>query len=154
MITLRHPFASAQCVRYSLSTDALSSWLRLTPTDADVSPGSGQPQPPQPDPPPLRRTSSQQPQNARKIWPKLDVNVPGAILRSSSGHFVKHSSKVTLLLSGQAPGVIEPEYTNAATIEGILAVARPSGLLSLEVKVSAPASPSCAPTKVDRLKEP
>lgn len=53
----------------------------------------------------------------------------------SPGHFVKHSSKVTLLLSGQEENATEPVYTNESTIIGILAIPRPSGLLSLEIKV-------------------
>lgn len=140
MITLRHPFANTQFARYSLSTDALTSWLRLTPTDPDVSPGSAQPRPPQADPPPRRQSFAQQVSHRPepKVWPKLEFDVPEAQSKSSSGHFVKHSSRVTLLLSGQANGATEPEYTNGATIEGILAVPRPSGLLALQVKVSRP----------------
>lgn len=55
--------------------------------------------------------------------------------KASPGHFVKHSSKVTLLLSGQEENTSEPVYSNGSTIVGILAIPRPSGLLSLEVKV-------------------
>ena len=138
----RHPFANVQCARYSLSTDALTSWLHLTPTDADASPSGAipqsQPRPPPSDPPPRRRSLSQTPRrhDSWKVWPKLDVDVPGFSSRSSSGHYVKHSSRVTLLLSGQSDGAIEPEYNNGETIEGILALPRPSGLLGLQVKVS------------------
>ena len=52
-----------------------------------------------------------------------------------AGHYVKHSSKLTLLLSGQREGASVPLYSNGDTIEGILAIARPSGVLALDVKV-------------------
>lgn len=62
--------------------------------------------------------------------------VPSWSGKASPGHFVKHSSKVTLLLSGQEEHASEPVYSNGSTIVGILAIPRPSGLLTLEVKVS------------------
>ena len=48
---------------------------------------------------------------------------------------MKHSSKLTLLLSGQREGATIPHYCNGDTIEGILAIARPAGVLALDVKV-------------------
>ncbi|KAI0648144.1 hypothetical protein C8Q79DRAFT_905770 [Trametes meyenii] len=54
---------------------------------------------------------------------------------ATAGHYVKHSSRVTLLLSGQEEGVQMPVYSTGDTIEAILAIARPAGLLALEVKV-------------------
>lgn len=68
----------------------------------------------------------------------LDIDgrpVPSAV--ASPGHFVKHSSKATLVLSGQEEGVDQPTYSSGGIIEGILAVPRPSGLLSIEIKVPA-----------------
>ena len=64
------------------------------------------------------------------------VQAPSWSGKASPGHFVKHSSKVTLLLSGQEENASEPVYSNGDTIVGILAIPRPTGLLSLEVKVS------------------
>ncbi len=48
---------------------------------------------------------------------------------------MKHSSRVTLLLSEQEEGAEVPSYSTGDTIEGVLAIARSSGLLALEVKV-------------------
>lgn len=48
---------------------------------------------------------------------------------------MKHSSRVTLLLSEQDEGAEVPAYSTGDTIEGVLAIARSSGLLALEVKV-------------------
>ncbi|KAI0696433.1 hypothetical protein BC835DRAFT_1271920 [Cytidiella melzeri] len=67
--------------------------------------------------------------------PQLDVDVPVRSSRSSPGHFVKHSSNVTLLLSDQHHGRKVPEYSNGGIIDGIIAVPRPSGLLALEIVV-------------------
>lgn len=53
------------------------------------------------------------------------------------GHYVRHSSRLTLLLSGQREGTCIPSYSNGETIEGILAMARPSLVLALDVKVRA-----------------
>ncbi|KAI0712060.1 hypothetical protein C8Q76DRAFT_476666 [Earliella scabrosa] len=53
----------------------------------------------------------------------------------ASGHFVRHSSKLTLLLSGQRDGACVPSYSSGETIEGVLAIARPSGVLALDVKI-------------------
>ncbi|KAI0365703.1 hypothetical protein BV20DRAFT_953703 [Pilatotrama ljubarskyi] len=54
---------------------------------------------------------------------------------AARGHYVKHSSKMTLLLSGQEEGVDVPAYSTGETIEGIFAIAKPSGLFALEVKI-------------------
>ena len=40
-----------------------------------------------------------------------------------------------MLLSGQREGTSLPHYSNGDTIEGILAIVRPSGVLALELKV-------------------
>ncbi|KAI0784814.1 hypothetical protein C8Q75DRAFT_370701 [Abortiporus biennis] len=58
---------------------------------------------------------------------------------ASPGHYVKHSSRFTLLLSGQddIDRKSDPTYYNGNTIDGILAIPRTSGLLSLEIKVEA-----------------
>jgi len=59
--------------------------------------------------------------------------VPSAV--ASPGHYVKHSSKVTLVLGGQEDCGGQPTYSSESVIEGILAVPRPSGLFSIEIKV-------------------
>ncbi|KAI0822337.1 hypothetical protein BC628DRAFT_1412439 [Trametes gibbosa] len=53
----------------------------------------------------------------------------------SRGHYVNHTSWVTLLLSGQEEGAEMPAYSTGQTIEGVLAVARSSGVLALDVKI-------------------
>ncbi|KAH9847955.1 hypothetical protein C2E23DRAFT_740732 [Lenzites betulinus] len=53
----------------------------------------------------------------------------------AGGHYVKHSSWVTLLLSEQEEGAEVPAYSTGQTIEGSLAVTRSSGVLALEVKI-------------------
>lgn len=66
----------------------------------------------------------------------IDINgrpVPSAV--ASSGHFVKNSSKITLVLGGEEGSTGQPTYSSGSVIEGILAVPRPSGLLSIEIKV-------------------
>ena len=92
---------------------------------------------------------------SRPTVPAIDVNFKDNRLgsskelapwsaRASPGHYVKHSSKATVLLNGQndfSSSAGPPVYTNGATIEGIVAIPRPSGLLTLEVKVSL--SPVC-----------
>ena len=55
--------------------------------------------------------------------------------KSFPSHFVKHTNGITLLLSGQRGDILKPVYSNGDTIVGILAISRPTGLLSLEVKV-------------------
>lgn len=140
MTSRRHPFAYSQHVRYSQSTDTFASWLRLTPEPNIplVPPLSSKP----PAPTALHRSLSQQPQprqyqetDYRETLPTVDVDVPTVSSKSSPGHLVKHSSWVTLLLSGQEEGASEAIYSNGATIEGILAVPRPAGLLALQIKV-------------------
>ncbi|PSR78191.1 hypothetical protein PHLCEN_2v7523 [Hermanssonia centrifuga] len=136
MPTIRHPFASIQYVRNSLSTDALTGWRRgeyqhTVPGEIPPVP----PLPPQVRNEPTRRASPRLPHPSSFLRPSLNIDVPIMSSRSSPGHFVKHSSKITLLLSGQEEGTKEPEYTSGSTIDGILAVPRPSGLLSLQVLV-------------------
>ncbi|KIP06691.1 hypothetical protein PHLGIDRAFT_128118 [Phlebiopsis gigantea 11061_1 CR5-6] len=145
MTSTRHPFAYTQYMRYSQSTDAFATWLRATPEPA-IPPVPPRPLPPK-APAPLARSFSQPPvmyrerresTRARLLPPSppvVDFDTPTVSSRSEPGHYVKHSSWVTLLLSGQEEGVSEPVYCNGATIEGILAVPRPAGLLRLEVKV-------------------
>lgn len=146
MSSVRHPFAYTQYVRYSRSTDTFASWLRMTPESTDIPPVPPLNTIKQPAPQAIRRSQSQPPvprlnldNIRREALPPADVE-SSVTSRSSPGHFVKHSSRVTLLLSGQDEGVCEPTYTNGATIEGILAVPRPEGLLSLQIKVSIPCS--------------
>lgn len=131
----RHPFAAVQYVRNSLSTDTLGAWLRPETRPEDVPPV-----PPLPDRTLSRNQSlppapTRVPRGIGLTRPRLDSDVPAVSSRSSPGHFVKHSSKVTLLLSGQEDGTAMPEYNTGGTIDGILAVSRPSGLLALEVTV-------------------
>lgn len=137
---MKHPFASIQYVRNSFSADTIGSWLRLTP-EPDLPP----PVPPlrtppaQDQPPPERARNRKQSlflsQADRSSRPTVNVNVPAMSSSSSPGHFVKHSSKATLLLSGQEQGVSEPVYVTGGTVDGILALSRPTGLLSLSVVV-------------------
>ncbi|KAI0670875.1 hypothetical protein C8Q78DRAFT_1069599 [Trametes maxima] len=54
---------------------------------------------------------------------------------ATAGHYVKHSSRVTLLLSGQEEGAEMPAYSTGDTVEAILAIARPAGVLALEAKI-------------------
>ena len=77
------------------------------------------------------------PLNDGALVPNRTTFAPRVLARKSdvSGHYVKHSSRITLLLSGQREGAPTPQYSNGDPIEGILAIARPSGILALEVKV-------------------
>lgn len=143
----RHPFAAVQYVRNSLSTDTLGAWLRPETRPEDVPPV-----PPLPDRTLARNQSlppapTRVPRGVGLPRPHLDSDVPAVSSRSSPGHFVKHSSKVTLLLSGQEEGTAMPEYHTGGTIDGILAVPRPSGLLALEVTVSI--NPSLSAQDID-----
>ena len=158
MTSTRHPFAYTQYVRYSQSTDTFTRWLGATPEP--IAPPVPSLSLPVKAPTPLARSLSQPPIMRRERRestrtrllppppPVVDVDVPTISSRSSPGHFVKHSSWVTLLLSGQEEGVSEPVFCNGATIEGILAVPRPAGLLKLEVKVRA-FSPAPNPPPID-----
>ena len=136
---MRHPFAAVQSPRPA--SDALSIASRA----------------PTPDQARLPRTDSKRrayeslsPPSVPAL-PSIDPFstltpnrfTPRILARRSdtNGHYVKHSSKLTLLLCGQPEGVSMPHYSNGDTIEGILAIARPSGVLSLEVKVRSRASP-------------
>ncbi|EKM51699.1 uncharacterized protein PHACADRAFT_261996 [Phanerochaete carnosa HHB-10118-sp] len=131
MPSMRHPYANTRYLSQSLSTDALDSWLQLTP-DTEAAPEQLRAMPQ------LHRTGSSYmsapSDRSSDGLPRVDVCM-SSFASESSGHFVKHSSSATLLLSGQEDGRSEAEYTNGATIEGILAVPRPSGLLSLQVRV-------------------
>ena len=174
---MRHPFASVQYLRNSLSTGTLN-WT-ASKTEKDKSPEETPPVPPIPAS--LHRynsvtvalpvsvsddshtTTSSIP---RRPLPKLPIRIPspqtdvtsrtssvlvnvsavdadgnlrpGPSAVASPGHFVKHSSKVTLLLGAQEESLGQPTYSSGGVIEGILAVPRPSGLLSIEIKVPVP----------------
>ncbi|EIW59118.1 uncharacterized protein TRAVEDRAFT_122036 [Trametes versicolor FP-101664 SS1] len=99
------------------------------------------PPPPQPNrrPPTLDRSVSVP--ALRSVIPLGGIyplpRTPAAVdtKKAKRGHYVKHSSRVTLLLSEQDEGAEVPAYSTGDTIEGILAIARSSGLLALEVKV-------------------
>lgn len=120
--SMRHPFANPQYCRHSLSTDVIAR-------QCDVRDGEHEKaRLVRPEPAP--RSSSTLPGAQRKA-------PPASSTRTSPTHFVKHSSRVTLLLSGQDEGVSTPVYTSGSTIDGILATPRSSGLLSLVVRVSA-----------------
>ncbi|KAI0917449.1 hypothetical protein AcW1_007355 [Taiwanofungus camphoratus] len=108
---MRHPFASVRYSRNSLSSDRLP--LSEHATDPTL---------PAADLHPLTQTRFRPP-------------VSSHCVRTSPGHFVKHSSKVTLLLSGQEDGLSMPVYRGGSTIDGVIAIPRPSGLLYLDVKV-------------------
>ena len=132
-----HPFAAVQHTRSSLSTDNLPIWLRHEMTSREIPPVPPVPRRAQPrspsNPPPIHR--QRMPHTNAPSRPSVDVDVPSAASRGSPGHFVKHSSRCTLLLSGQEEGAKIPQYTTGGTIDGILAVPRPAGLLSLQVTV-------------------
>ncbi|KAI1793365.1 hypothetical protein LXA43DRAFT_239743 [Ganoderma leucocontextum] len=66
---------------------------------------------------------------------KSPIAPPPSRKSNTCGHYVKHSSKLTLLLSGQREGTCVPHYANGDTIEGILAIARPTGVLAVDVKI-------------------
>ena len=130
-----HPYAAVRYVRnsFSVSADNLPLWLRPDARAEDVPPVPPLPQTPQQADASPSTLSTANPVHQRlDLEPTADPAAPAA-----PGHFVKHSSKATLLLSGQEDGVSMPLYTNGSTIEGILAVPRPANLLSLEVTVCA-----------------
>lgn len=134
MPVYQHPFASTEFARRSRSTETLVRWLRQDRDD---------PPPPVPAlpsslaaPKPVAVAAPPTAERPATAPPPIDIDVPIRSSRSSPGHFVKHSSKVTVLLSGQDHSGKIPEYTNGSIIDGIIAVPRPSGLLSLEIVVS------------------
>ncbi|CAL1712354.1 unnamed protein product [Somion occarium] len=161
---MRHPFASVQYFRSSLSSESLESSQEqrvpsrrgenrrvITPAPRLQHPFSAAP-----NSEPVRRARSASLTRATPRIPfSLPRRKPSAISidtqpsgkvgseaiappssgKASPGHFVKHSSKITVLLSGQKENASEPVYSNGATIIGILAIPKPSGLLTLEVKV-------------------
>jgi hypothetical protein len=136
MPLLHHPFASTQYARWSRSTDTLTRLLGHNREGESVPPVPALPQVfqvPKPDvatvPPLVERPLAAPP-------PRVDVHVPMRSSKSSPGHFVKHSSSVTVLLSGQEHCRKGPEYNNGGVVDGIVAVPRPSGLLSLSIMVS------------------
>ncbi|KAI0087010.1 hypothetical protein BDY19DRAFT_893731 [Irpex rosettiformis] len=134
MPVFQHPFASTEFARRSRSTESLVRWLRQerdnepAPPVPALPPSPVAPKPPSVTAPPLVERPSTAP-------PPIDIDVPIRSSRSSPGHFVKHSNKVTLLLSGQEHREKIPEYGNGGIIDGIIAVPRPSGLQSLEIVV-------------------
>ena len=133
----QHPFASTRYARLSRSAEALGRWLRRSSTTIEEPLTSAPPSPV----PALDVSSASGSLTSIDAVPtpsrppaNLDDSIKAAV--GSPGHFVMHSSKVTLLLSGQHNVTNIPVYTNGSTLEGILAVARPAGLLALEVVVS------------------
>lgn len=64
--------------------------------------------------------------------------------KSANGHYVKQSNKITLVLSGQEDGAEEPLFCTGDAIDGMLVVPKPTGLLSLEIKVRSPVLPVLA----------
>lgn len=141
---VRHPFANVHAFRKSLSSPNQNvSWspsqlMPFKPSRSQSTSRSPRALPPRP------QTALAAP---RPVLPTIDVHQRAApselpndpvlwSARASPGHYVKHSSKATILLSGQDDFSSGPVYTSGATIEGILAIPRPSGLLTLEVKVS------------------
>lgn len=168
---MRHPFASVEYFRNSVSTGTLN-WM---PGKTDKEKETEKPPPvpqipislhrynsltvalpassddshattvshsrrPLPKPPLLRIPSPQTDTTSRTSSILVNVSAVDADGRpipsvvASPGHFVKHSSKVTLMLGGQQDGG-PPMYSSGGVIEGILAVPRPSGLLAIEIKV-------------------
>lgn len=138
MPSSQHPFADSRYARLSRSAETLTRWLRGEGRD------EGRPLTSDP----ATRPASQAAKRAMvPVSPALGeseyVSRPPIVASTSSGkpsktsaqHYVKHSSKLTLLLSDQDSGVEIPVYVNGDTIDGILAVARPAGLLSLDIMV-------------------
>lgn len=172
---MRHPFASVQYFRNSLSTGTLN-WTpgktdkekeseKIPPVpsvppllhryntvavaipaySSDDSSHTTTSVPRRPLPrPPLRIPTPQTDSTSRTSSIFVNVSaidpdgrwVPSAV--ASPGHYVKHSSKVTLVLGGQEENGGPPTYSRGSIIEGILAVPRPSGLFSIEMKVPCP----------------
>ncbi|KAH8085415.1 hypothetical protein BXZ70DRAFT_559721 [Cristinia sonorae] len=179
---MKHPFASVQYLRNSLSTGTLN-WMPgkvEKESDRETEKGKVPPVPPLPhnlhrfnslsvavptyspaSDDSHRETSTLLPQRRRPL-PKLPIRIPSPqtdttsasgsssifvnvstvdadgkpLAVASPGHYVKHTSKVTLLLGGQEEEVADqPMYTCGSAIEGILAVPRPSGLQSIDIKV-------------------
>ena len=129
---MRHPFAAVQSPRPASVISILSR-----PSTPDRA-GPSQPakrRPFDPAPPPVPPLPSILPIN--DLAPNRTRYAPQAPAKGANvaGHYVKHSSKLTLLLSGQREGTCVPHYTNGDTIEGILAIARPAGVLAVDVKV-------------------
>lgn len=131
----QHPFASTEFARRSHSTETLVRWLRQDRENEPVPPVPALPSSPvapravvEAAPPAALRPAS--------APPPIDIDVPVRSSKSSPGHFVKHSSKVTVLLSGQEHKEKIPEYSNGGIIDGIIAVTRPSSLLALQILVS------------------
>ncbi|KAI0755063.1 hypothetical protein C8Q80DRAFT_408316 [Daedaleopsis nitida] len=127
---MRHPFAAPQIPRpqslFSLRSKALSQEQEIPP------PVPPKRQPIQ-APPALPPRSSILPLGG--LIPNRSHSPVVPATADANGHFVRHSSKLTLLLSGQREGTSIPSYTNGETVEGILAIARPSGVLALDVKI-------------------
>lgn len=131
---IRHPFASAQYSSRAFSADI----VHLTAPERLLTP------PPQLPPlrvfTPLPSHPHPHPHPPLSI-PSADFLLPPPVPPKDSvtavapTHYVKHSSKVTLLLSGQPDGLAMPIYSNGDTLDGVLALPKSSGLLSLNVKV-------------------
>ncbi|THH26818.1 hypothetical protein EUX98_g7366 [Antrodiella citrinella] len=173
---MRHPFASVQYFRNSLSTGTLN-W---TPGKTELREREKEPEEIPPVPavpaslhrynsvtvaiPPPSDDSHTTTSIPRRPLPKIPIRIPTpqtvSTSRASSirvvkagggkadgksapvpsavaspGHHVKHSSKVTLVLGGQEDYEGQLSYSSGSVIEGILAVPRPSGLLSIEIKI-------------------
>ncbi|EMD39777.1 hypothetical protein CERSUDRAFT_92265 [Gelatoporia subvermispora B] len=122
---MRHPFANPQYCRNSLSTDVITGHRDPYPTYSEKTCTLRAE-------PPVRAASTA----PGIVGPRKELPTPPApSARTSPTHFVKHSSRVTLLLSGQEEGTAIPIYNSGSTIDGILATPRSSGLLSLVVKI-------------------
>ncbi|OCH92619.1 hypothetical protein OBBRIDRAFT_791067 [Obba rivulosa] len=121
---MRHPFANPQYCRNSVSTDVIARHHEPYPEHGEkahlVRPEL------------IPRASSTAPGAGVH---RKELSLPSQSSRTSPTHFVKHSSRVTLLLSGQEEGISTPVYTSGSTIDGILAIPRSSGLLSLVVRI-------------------
>ena len=133
MPAFQHPFASSRYARVSSSAETLGRWLRGEKHTEEGSPSPALPDLGQRPEPVMVPADSCQGLSLPQV--PVDINIPESSAKSSPEHYVMHSSKVTVLLSGQRSGTDMPVYTNGATIDGILAAARPSGLLALEVMV-------------------
>ncbi|KAI9058261.1 hypothetical protein FKP32DRAFT_1581606 [Trametes sanguinea] len=119
---MRHPYA---VISTSRPASLFSSHSR-----------SSSPEPDRDPPPPVPELNWRRPlPTAPHEIDRPRTAPPQKGLRAVVGHFVKHSRRVTLLLSGHPDGVDVPTYSNGQTIEGVLAVTRSTRLLAVEVKI-------------------
>jgi hypothetical protein len=70
---------------------------------------------------------------------KLDVSPPAMPIHGYP--YVKHSSGITVILSGHRAGTSLPLYPSGSLISGVVVLSKVESITSLDVKVSAPFIP-------------